>query len=238
MRPIYSPLCEPHNQMLAAQKLKVGIMLSTPPQNNGAFEIAPGVLNTDWQALKLTADSSIVNWKKAVEMFRKRVGRFTEPVQALMESTDTNVIVFSGFAIMALDCLLIETLQSFRTGRPNPVRSFDRLSTKMIVDFLSQRTSFKAFFDPTKAALFCDHFRNGILHQGEVKSSGRIRIDTPKMVLPSEDNQSFIINRWLFHNALVTEIKEYINELVDGKDIELRKSFIKKMNEICRIPAA
>lgn len=152
-----------------------------------------------------------------------------------MDSSDANVILFSGFAIMALDCLLIETLQSFRTGRPNPVKSFDRLSKKMIVDFLTQRASFKTHFDKVKAELFCDHFRNGILHQGEVKSSGRVRIDTPEMVMPSEDNQSFIVNRLKFHNALVEETENYITELIEGKDVELRENFIQKMNEICRI---
>jgi hypothetical protein len=105
----------------------------------------------------------------------------------------------------------------------------------MMVDFLTQRSSFKAHFDEPKARLFCDHFRNGILHQGEVKSSGRIRIDTPQMIMSSEDNQSLIVNRWKFHEALVQEVESYINELIEGKNIELRRNFIKKMNEICRI---
>jgi hypothetical protein len=105
----------------------------------------------------------------------------------------------------------------------------------MIVDFLTQRAQFNIYFDDeTKARLFCDHFRNGILHQGEVKSSGRIRIDSPKMIMPSGDNQSFVVNRWKFHNALVKEVESYEEELVDGKDVDLRKNFIKKMNEICR----
>jgi hypothetical protein len=199
--------------------------------------MAPGVKNTDWQELKLSTSSPGNDWNKAMEMFRKRVGRFLEPVKALMDSSDANVILFSGFAIMALDCLLIETLQSFRTGRPNPVKSFDRLSKKMIVDFLTQRASFKTYFDKLKAELFCDHFRNGILHQGEVKSSGRIRIDSPEMVMPSEDSQSLIVNRWEFHKALIKEIENYITELIEGKDVELRENFIKKMNEICRIKA-
>ena len=69
----------------------------------------------------------------------------------------------------------------------------------------------------------------------QVKSSGRIRIDTLEMIMPSDDNQSFIVNRMKFHDALAQEAEAYRNELIDGKDIELRKNFIKKMNEICRI---
>jgi hypothetical protein len=203
---------------------------------SSSFEIAPGVKNTDWLDLGLTPDSDKKIWKKAVGMFRKRVNRFIEPVNALMSSTDPKTILYSGFATMALDCLLIETLQSFRKGRPNPVRANDRQSTRMIVDFLTQRAQFNTYFDDeAKASLFCDHFRNGILHQGEVKSSGRIRIDTPKMIMPSGDNQSFVVNRWKFHDALVEEVKSYEEELVDGNDLELRRNFIKKMNEICRL---
>jgi hypothetical protein len=205
-------------------------------KENCCFEIAPNVKNTDWQALGMTPESTKDAWNEAVAMFRKRVDRFLEPVNALMSSNDTKTILFSGFAIMALDCLLIETLQSFRNGRPNPVKANDRLSSKMIVDFLTQRPLFNTYFDnETKAKLFCDHFRNGILHQGEIKSSGRIRIDTLEMIMPSDDNQSFVVNRWIFHDALVKEVESYINELIDGKDKELRRNFIKKMNEISRI---
>lgn len=211
-------------------------MLSSSQMKSSSFEIAPNVKNTDWQALGLTPESDNDAWRKATDIFRKRVDRFIEPVNALMSSTDTKTILYSGFAVMALDCLLIETLQSFRTGRPNPVKSNDRQSTKMIVDFLTQRPPFSTYFDnETKARLFCDHFRNGILHQGEVKSSGRIRIDTSEMIMPSEDNQSFVVNRWIFHDALVQEIDIYINELIVGKDVELRRHFIKKMNEIARL---
>lgn len=200
------------------------------------FEIAPGVKNTDWQELNLSSTSSRENWTAALEMFKKRIDRFLEPVRALMSSSDTKTILFSGFAIMALDCLLIETLQSFRTGRLNPERPNDHQSTKMIVDFLTQRPLFKSYFpDARKASLFCNHFRNGILHQGEVKSSGRIRIDTPEMIMPSDDKRSFIVNRWIFHEALVQEVNGYVTELLEGKDILLRDNFIKKMKEICRI---
>lgn len=210
-------------------------MKESPLAKLESFEIAPGVRNTDWQRLNLTSTSPKDNWAMAIEMFRKRVDRFLEPVRVLMSSTDIKTILFSGFAIMALDCLLIETLQSFRTGRPNPVKTNDRQSAQMIIDFLTQRTQFKTHFaNVSTAKLFCDHFRNGILHQGEVKSSGRIRIDTAEMILPSDDNQSLIVNRWIFHNALTQEVELYATELFEGTDIGLRNNFIKKMHEISR----
>jgi len=212
------------------------IMSTKLVENNHEFEIAPGVKNTDLQKINLTSTSNKDNWTLAVDMFRKRIDRFLEPVKTLIYSSDTKTILYSGFAIMALDCLLIETLQSFRVGRLNPVKHNDHQSTQTMVNFLVQRPAFKTYFDgEPKARHFCDHFRNGILHQGEVKSSGRIRIDTPEMIMPSGDKQSFIVNRRKFHDALVQEVDAYAAELIEGKDSLLRDNFIKKMNEICRI---
>ena len=36
-------------------------------QHNGIFEIAPGVKNTDWQELRLSTNSPINDWEKAVD---------------------------------------------------------------------------------------------------------------------------------------------------------------------------
>ena len=203
--------------------------------SNRVFEIAPGVTNIDWQGLNLTLKSPKDDWISAVSMFTKRIGRFLRPVKVLMSSADTNTTIYSGFAIIALDCLLIETIQSFRMGRPNLVKAYDRLSKQTFIRFLTQRPPFKTYFDETRAETFYDHFRNGILHQGEVKSSGLIRIDTSEMILPTEDDQSLVVNRWLFHEALLKEVEAYQKELIEGNDVELRQNFIKKMNEISRI---
>ena len=181
----------------------------------------------------MTTASSKEDWGKAVSMFDKRMMRFTEPIRILMETPDTEAAIYSGFSIIALDCLLIETLQSFRTGRTNPLKG-DGKSKDTITNFLTQRNNFAKHFNASAADIFYNHFRCGILHQGEVKSSGLIRIDTANMVLPSDDGQSLIINRWYFHEAILEEIKEYKEELMIGLDLALREHFIKKMNEISR----
>lgn len=198
------------------------------------FEIASGVKNTSWKTLNLTTASSKDNWEKAISMFDKRMMRFTEPIRILMETPDTEAAIYAGFSIIAIDCLLIETLQSFRTGRTNPLKG-DKKSKETIVNFLTQRSNFKKHFDLTTAETFYNHFRCGILHQGEIKSSGLIRIDTADMVSLSEDKQSLIINRWCFHKAILEEIKEYKEELLNGNDVALREHFIKKMNDISRL---
>lgn len=152
--------------------------------------------------------------------------------------------LYSGFAIIVLDCLLIETLQSFREGRPNPEK-MERNSKKkkqtstvdMFINFL-KRPRFQEYFDDEKTKIFYNHFRNGLLHQGEVKSSGRIKKGSKSlpMIEISQDKKSLIVYRDIFHEALEAEIEDYIQELIEGKDAQLRENFIKKMNEICRVP--
>lgn len=216
--------------------------MSTNPHNE--FEIAPGVKNTDWQALKLSPQSDVGAWQEATTMFRKRMERFTKPARALMKHHDKEIRLYSGFAIIVLDCLLIETLQSFREGRPNPEK-MERNSKKkkqtstvdMFINFL-KRPRFQEYFDDEKTKIFYNHFRNGLLHQGEVKSSGRIKKGSKSlpMIEISQDKKSLIVYRDIFHEALEAEIEDYIQELIEGKDAQLRENFIKKMNEICRVP--
>ena len=78
----------------------------------------------------------------------------------------------AGFAVMALDSLLIETLQQFREGMDETPRGksgqfFQRLLTE---------TAFgeNKGFDKKKAHLFYQSIRNGILHMAEIKGSSRI----------------------------------------------------------------
>jgi hypothetical protein len=70
--------------------------------------ISPRYKDTDWKALNLATQS---DWRKAVRMVEDRLNaRFLDAVK-LIDKQD-----FAGFAVHALDCLLIETLQQFREG--------------------------------------------------------------------------------------------------------------------------
>lgn len=142
----------------------------------------------------------------------------------------------SGFAIIALDCLLIETLNQFYNG-------WDETKGKHWKLFKSSLFFKDEFNISRKAEIFYSHFRCGILHQAQTKKQSKIRIDTPNMVQISvqEDiEQGLIINRKLFHDALKNEIKLYSERLKNPKsqdDFKLRDNFKIKMNFIvgCRI---
>src|SRR5229473_2448176 len=118
----------------------------------------------DWKALDFSIEK---DWQIAIDIFEDRIrSRFLDVVESFQS------MQFSGFAVIAIDCLLIETLQQFYEGKAEtPQRKVEQY----FVNFLTQ-TSFGEFFDDDKAKKFYLQIRNGILHQAEVKESSRVWI--------------------------------------------------------------
>lgn len=180
----------------------------------------------DWEAIDLANEEG---WKKAIIIFEDRIrGRFLKIIDQIKCST------FSGFAIMALDCLLIETLQQFYEGVEETPR---RQNQEYFCRFLKQ-TSFNEFFDECRARMFYQQIRNGILHQAETKGSSRIwiREGTP-LVEYADDGNGLLINRNKFHEQLVHEFENYVAQLRRNNppDNGLRERFKRKMDSICRV---
>ena len=126
--------------------------------------ISPKYTVEDWKTIDFSTEE---DWHKAISIFEDRIrGRFLDLIHAIKSRT------YAGFAVLALDCLLIETLQQFREGEPETP---PRMSTKYFIRFLTE-TSFRDFFDEKTACMFYDQIRNGILHQAEVKESSRVLI--------------------------------------------------------------
>lgn len=139
---------------------------------------------------------------------------------------------YAGFAVLALDCLLIETLQQFREGvSETPFNEVKNFFTRFLTE-----TSFGRYFDQEMATMFYRQIRNGILHQAEIKGSSRILIreGTP-LVTYAEDRRGLIINRKLFHQQLVRVFETYVVELREGSARELREKFRRKMDYICLV---
>jgi hypothetical protein len=140
--------------------------------------------------------------------------------------------------IIAIDCLVIETLVQFRNGEDETPR---RRSQKAFWQFFSGSDFFKHAFDTeVKSNTFYQHFRCGILHQAQTKKRSLVHYDAPEMVqlvAPGDLEEGLTIDRELFHQALVDEINSYAQRLrspQNADDKYLRKRFIKKMNFIVR----
>ncbi len=190
------------------------------------MRISPHYTTEDWRRIDFSKEEG---WQKAIDIFEDRIrGRFLDIIDRIQNQT------YSGFAVLALDCLLIETLQQFREGVEQTPHG---RSKEYFVRFLTE-SSFKEFFDEKKAKIFYDQIRCGILHQAEVKGSSRviIREGTP-LVSFTEDGKGLIINRRLFHSQLVKEFENYVSSLRCPTNSDLRERFRKKMEYICRVSA-
>lgn len=193
------------------------------------MNIAPGIDSDEWIALKLTPDGG--DWDKAIKIFEERINsRYIEPVDLLIENDNDRTPVNRryGFSIMAIDCLLVETLQSFREGKINT----KGVSKQVFVNFLTQSNEFRNHFDVKEAEQFYDDFRCGILHQAEIM--GNTLLWSIGMLKGKNGDGVSYINRTLFHESLKNEIATYADELRNIENQKLREKFIVKMNYIAR----
>lgn len=185
--------------------------------------ISPNYSDQDWRILDFSKET---DWQKAIEIFADRIhGRFLKPISMFEKDYD-----YAGFAVLALDCLLIETLQQFRMGK---AKTPSGKVEENFISFLTE-TSFREFFNQDTAKMFYQQFRNGILHQAEVKGTSRIR-RTGDLVTLTLDGNGLIINRKLFHKQLVQEFTDYMDKLRNPANRQLRVNFKKKMDYISRV---
>lgn len=194
------------------------------------MEIAPNILREKFTELNLTSPDSS-DWQEAISIFQKRIkNRYLDPIEIIIKN-DSYVKPRYGFTVLAIDCLLIETLQAFRDG----LIDTNGKSKKAIRLFLINSPSFKEHFDKITSEKFYYHFRCGILHQGEIKKKSLVTTSSKKpMVLWNKQNNEMIINRRLFHEALIKDFNQYIDDLKDKKNTKLRNYFLRKMYYICR----
>lgn len=193
------------------------------------MRISPHFTVDDYRSLAFSTEEE---WQKAIKIFEDRIrGRFLRVIEFI------ECYEYSGFAVLALDCLLIETLQQFHEGVPKtPIRK----SKEYFVRFLTE-TSFGKFFNRNLANMFYEQIRCGILHQAEIKDSSRVLIRPQVPLVSLADNgKGLIVNRGLFHRQLIKEFKDYLSRLQKNNppDEKLRRNFKRKMDYVCHISKA
>lgn len=184
--------------------------------------------DADWR--KLDLDNNENDWQKAICMLEARIReRYFAPIDVLLEFDEkqpANKRGF-GFAILAIDCLLVETFQSFIEG----IESSIGKSKKLFVSFLTSRPRFAAHFDEKLAEKFYKEYRSGILHQGEIQGDGLVW-SVGSLVM--KIGNRLVINRTAFHQAIKDEFYDYLDKLRSPREIDLRLKFRAKMETICK----
>jgi hypothetical protein len=191
------------------------------------ISISPNYRKSHWVEAFANND-----WKRMVDIFRSRIeSRFLKPIRLI--ASDCDIGKFSGFSILTLDCLIIETLSQFYSGLDETQGDHRMAFWK----FFKNSEFFKDQFSRKKAFTFYSHYRCGILHQAQTKKKSLVRTDQGTMVqLVGKDiSEGLIVDRTIFHFALEQEISSYMEKLRKGgnKNIKLRANFVKKMNILC-----
>ena len=124
--------------------------------------------------------------------------------------------------------MLIETIQSFYEG----VTNSHGKSQRLFKSFLTQRENFKSYFLTEKeAGEFYLNFRCGILHQAQTFGGTKIWA-TGKLIM--RQGEYMVVNRELFHESVIAELKIYL-ELLSSKTNLLLLDFFKiKMDFIAK----
>ena len=192
--------------------------------------IAPGIHRDEWLKLKLD-DAESPDWNRSIEILAARIqSRYLEPVGLLIKADESRSPIERryGFSIMAIDSLLIETLQSFRDGLTNTKNK----SKEMFKKYLTEREGFRDHFDEKQAERFFYDFRCGILHQAEIM--GPSLLWSVGLLKGEKADGTPYINRTKFHEILKQDFKRYCDELKYPANSDLRKHFRTKMDFIAR----
>lgn len=195
--------------------------------------ISPKYKIERWKALDLDPETPDQNdWDTAVDILDDRITeRFLKPARYLINAPVEGSQPTFGFAILALDFLVIETIQGFRKG----ISNHKWKSEKLIVGFLKKWNAFTqcvpAGTDAKGKAerLYVDG-RCALHHSG---TTDRLTIGVSGEMITFNEDETIRINRTKFHEQLVEEFKRYLIELRDPNSVDLRQQFKRKMNSIC-----
>jgi hypothetical protein len=217
-----------------------------------------------WLEMQMRLDANDeAAWLCVIEVFERRIReRFLSCIDTLIAADskadvepitradcselpkDTQRIVVPGFAIMALCCLLIETLQRFREPPAKPAKQeppcpFPKgacieprpTTTEQFQKFL-RLPAFGGEFDDDKIGKrFMGGMRSAIFHEAETREWVIWREEPVGKIVEKQSN-AYTLNRTEFVRAMNEEFTRYLREVRDPRNTLLRKNFRAGMNRI------
>lgn len=171
-------------------------------------------------------------WREVIDAVQRRIQeRYLTPIEELARFDDEDELPYRpGFAILALDCLLIDTIQSFREGR---VTTGDVSPAHSFKTFL--RSPRFADFTSNDRGEFFQYVRNAILHNGETRKDWKIRIDNDRMLTRDPATKARTINRQHFHSAVQAEFQDLMRSLQE-RHADARAGFVRRLDAMAGLP--
>ena len=184
------------------------------------LRISPKYTSDDWTALDKT---EATHWPRAVAIVKDRLhGRFLHFADKCLKDD------YSGFVVLSIDCLLVETIQQFIEGETDGRKKSERCFRRFLAG-----PRFRADFKPAKTRkIFYADIRSGLLHQAEAKNKWLIRRKQPTM-LKTVGADGYIIDVERFHTAIQDSLDDYLTLLCKPESTDLRDKLWTKMNHIC-----
>jgi len=204
----------------------------------GPDHIAGWKTADDWRLTRATLllGGDTEPWQTAFEeFFRTRLRlRYLDPIQILQ---DNGTFVGEGFSIAAIQCSLIEFLESTVQGlKYRYLRRDDQLgpneyssSSDLFVRFLATRDPFATEFDDGLARDFYANVRCGLLHEARTKGGWRIHAKDAGARLVDPATKTFF--RDDFQRALLVFVDTYGKELLTNQTHQ--SAFIRKFDDLC-----
>ena len=156
------------------------------------------------------------DFKKALEIFTDRInGWFFDQIKLMLNDAEKN-----GFAIIALDCILIETFWHFRNGNKQNNKE------SIFCEFLSKTSP--NVFNEEDAKDFYKCIRCALLHSGQTDKEFVL---STKGRCVDRKNGIVFINVIEISQLLFEYFEKYIVELNNQENTILRRNFINRMDE-------
>lgn len=209
------------------------------------MKIAGELTIKDWEDLeeKLVPNNNEL-WGLAFIFFEERIRtRYLNPINAVFDLKLNNG---EGFAVLNLQCSLIETIESFINGwiyeHPNIIKisgGYLQGNYEIFISFFHNHIGFKEM--ENEGSEFYRNVRCACLHETQTKNKWLVRSDNQQTkIFFKNENGEKIIFRENFQKALENSISDYKKAIIEGASFNnitdgtvLRDNFKAKMNHIC-----
>jgi hypothetical protein len=205
------------------------------------IKLGPSFTTETWARIRAKLDSHTYdqNWEEAISGIQGRfTERFIKPADAIRQLDQADASGFPegrGFAIVALDCLLLESLHGYKTGQRTKNSSATKAAFKTILTTYDQFAG--AFTSEAVAETFARAVRNGLLHDGETRDGWIIwQGDIGGPIVEPRTDQTKVLYRDAFHAAVIAAVGEYFQKLRSTSSSDgptLRRTFIQRVDKLC-----
>lgn len=205
---------------------------------------------SDWNEIEKKLDpQSNAFWEEAFDFFNARIQtRYTNSIDEILQ---IKKFEGEGFAVVSLQCSLIETIECFVNGwkfRNKPKGWFEKNNSNNIKNF-NNSTIFESFFqrrsefskDFIDGNDFYTSVRCGLLHETQTTNNWKIKRNDSRKEFDwyRQHGDVKTIYTYQLSNVIKSLITRYRTSIMTGENfdeisnIRLRENFIDKMGHIC-----